>query len=243
MAMSERWTTAGPIRTAVPMETIEQEKTRATSYVGEPGPLGLLGFATGTFTISAVLAGWFPATTVLFASAVVFIFGGLGQFIAGMWAYRKGDTFSATAFGSFGAFNTAYALYLWMHQSGLIVGPGSGLGVIGIMLACFSFIAAALMVAAMWRNMALVAVLLFLALTYGLVGAGNIAGGAPNLISEGGWAGLISSTIAFYTAAAMLINSASERELLPLGHRMMSDDPSHLNMGRRGEVRNVAETP
>lgn len=222
MAIAEQWTTAGPIRSTLPPETLEREEARAAASAGEPGPLGLLGFATGTFTISSVLAGWFPSSTVAFATPVVFIFGGLAQFIAGMWSYRKGDTFSATAFGSFGAFNTSYALYLWLKAAGLIVGPGAGLGVIGIFVACFALIALMLMVGALWKNMALVAVLFFLTLTYGLVAAGDIAGNASNLLSYGGWAGLISSVLAFYTAAAMVINSLAQREFLPLGAPRMS---------------------
>ena len=222
MAVAEQWTTAGPIRSSLPPEALQHEETRAAASVGEPAPLGLLGFATGTFTIGAVLAGWFPPSTIAFATPVVFIFGGLGQFIAGMWSYRKGDTFAATAFGSFGAFNTSYSLYLWLRAGGLIAGPGAGLGVIGISVACFALIALMLMIGALWRNMALVAVLFWLSLAYGLIAAGDIAGDATNLISYGGWAGLISSVLAFYTAGVMILNSLAQREVLPLGAPRLS---------------------
>lgn len=221
----ERWTPAGPIKSNMPMETIEQDEAHTKATAGEPAPLGLFGFATATFTAGAVLAGWFPATTILYASAVLFIFGGLAQFIAGMWSYRKGDTLAATAFGTFGAFNTTYALYLWLHHAGIIAGPGAGLGVVGIFIAGFGLIAGLLMVAAMWRNMALVAVLFFLSLAYCLIGASDIAAGAPNLLSYGGWAAIISSVIAFYTAGAMVINSEARRMLLPLGKAPMKATP------------------
>lgn len=218
----ERWTPAGPIRSQMSTEMIEQEEARAAASVGEAAPLGLFGFASATFTISAVLAGWFPTTTALFATPLVFIFGGLAQFIAGMWSYRKGDTFAATAFGSFGAFNTAYALFLWFQHTGLVAGPAAGLGVAGIFVSCFSLIALFLMIAAMWKNMALVAVLFLLALAYGLIGASDIAAGAPNLLSYGGWAGIGSAVCAFYTAGAMVINSVGGRLILPLGKPLMS---------------------
>ena len=35
-------------------------------------------------------------------------YGGIGQFAAGMWEFRKGNTFGATAFASFGAFWISY---------------------------------------------------------------------------------------------------------------------------------------
>jgi len=223
MSVTERWTTAGPIRTTLPMDVIEQEETRSAASVGEPAPLGLFGLASGTFTLCAVLAGWFPASTAIFASTVVFVFGGISQFIAGMWSYRKGDTFAATAFGSFGAFNTAYALYLWLHQAGLIVGPAAGLRVIGVFVACFALIATFLMVAALWKNMALVAVFFFLALTYALIAASYLANGATGVMTAGGWAGVIASLLAFYAAGAMVIDSASQRPVAPLGGQMFAE--------------------
>ena len=217
----EKWTPAGPIRSQTSIEVIEQEEARAAASVGESAPLGLFGFASATFTLSAVNAGWFSHATALYAIPLVLVFGGIAQFIAGMWSYRKGDTFAATAFGSFGSFNTAYAVYILLAQGGLITGPAASLGVVGVFIACFSLIAFFLMVAALRLNMALVGVLFFLSLTYGLLGAGDIAGAAPNLISFGGWAGIISSVLAFYTAGAMVINSVYERAVLPLGAPMM----------------------
>jgi len=214
--VQERWTTAGLIKSNLPADVIEQEKTRTAATVGEAAPLGLFGFASATFTLSAVNAGWFPAATAIFAIPLVLVFGGIAQFIAGMWSYRKGDTFSATAFGSFGAFNTTYALFILLNHAGLIVGPSAGMGVIGVFIACFSLIAFILMLAALRINMALVGVLFFLALTYGLLGAGEIAGAAPNLLSYGGWAGIISAVLAFYTAGAMVLNSVNGRAVVPL---------------------------
>jgi len=216
-AVQEKWTTAGLIKSNLPADVIEQEETRTAASVGEAAPLGLFGFASATFTLSAVNAGWFPAATAIFAIPLVLVFGGIVQFIAGMWSYRKGDTFSATAFGSFGAFNTTYAVYVLLNHAGLIVGPGAGMGVIGVFIACFSLISFILMLGALRINMALVGVLLFLTLTYGLLGAGEIAGASPNLLSYGGWAGIISSVLAFYTAAAMVLNSVNGRAMVPLG--------------------------
>ncbi len=206
-ATPERWTPAGPIRSQAPLEIIEQEETHAAASVGDPAPLGLFAVATGPFTLGPILAGWFPLSTLLFASAVTFVFAGLGQFLAGMWAYRKGDTFAATAFGSFGGFNASYVLYPWLRQAGLIAGPGAGAGVVGVSIACFSFIALALTIAALRQNLALVAVLGLLALGYGLLAAGAIAAGAPALRAAGGWALIGSAVVAFYAGAALVINS------------------------------------
>jgi succinate-acetate transporter protein len=213
----ERWTPAGPIKTAVPEGELEHTEAVTKASAAEAAPWGLVSFATGTFTVSAILARWFPPTDILFATVAVFIVGGIAQFIAAMWSFRKGDTLAATAFGSFGAFNMMFSLQYWLSQTHLIVGTTQGYADFGIAIACFSLIAGGLMVAAMWRNLALVAVLGWLSLAYGLEAAGVIAGFAPNLLDFGGWAGIASSLLAFYTAIVMVVNSEARRQVLPLG--------------------------
>jgi hypothetical protein len=44
----ERWTPAGPITLPVPSAEIEQTAARTKASAGEPGPWGLVSFATGT---------------------------------------------------------------------------------------------------------------------------------------------------------------------------------------------------
>ena len=213
----ERWTPAGPIKSPVSGGEIEQTEALTKASAAEAAPWGLVSFATGTFTVSAVLARWFPPTDILFATVAVFIVGGLAQFIAAMWSFRKCDTLAATAFGAFGSFNMMFSLQYWLSRTGLIAGTTQGFADFGIAVACFSLVAGGLMVAAMWRNLALVGVLGWLSLAYGLDAAGIIAGFAPNLLAFGGWAGIAASLLAFYTAGAMVINSEARRQVLALG--------------------------
>jgi succinate-acetate transporter protein len=215
--MHEYWTAAGPIRTPLPPEAIAQDEARTAASVGEPAVFGLFGFGAATFTLSAVNVGWFAPATALFAMVPVIVFGGVVQFLAGMWALRKGDTHGAAAFSSFGGFNVAYGLYVLLQQAGLIVGPSAGTGVVGVFLICLGFIAGVLALAALWRNLALVAVLGTLMATYVFLGIGMIASGSTLMIHIGGWAGLVSSVLALYTGSAIVINSTSERAVLPLG--------------------------
>ncbi|HWE61637.1 MAG TPA: acetate uptake transporter [Chloroflexota bacterium] len=229
--MLERWTPAGPIRSTLPPEAIAQEEARAAASVGEAAPLGLFGFAAATFTLSAVNAGWFSAATALYAIVPLIVFGGLVQFVAGMWEFRKGDLFAATAFGSFGGFNAAYGLTILLKQAGLIVGPGAGMGVLGVFVISFGLIAGMLAIAALWKNMALVGVLFFLMITFVLLGIGMIASGSTMMTHIGGYAGLVSSVLAFYTGGAIVINSTSTRPIFPLGAPMPIDMSSPVAAG------------
>jgi len=160
-------------------------------------------------------------TDILFALPAVFIVGGIAQVLAAMWSFRKGDTLAATAFGAFGSFNVLFAWQYWLIPTRLMVGPTQGFADFGIAIACFALIAGGVMVAALWCNLALVGVFGWLALAYGLEAAGIIAGLAPNLPAFGGWAGLVASLLAFYTAGALVINSEARRRVLPLGRPLL----------------------
>src|SRR5258708_6463387 len=77
-----------------------------SSGIADPAPLGLAGFAMTTFVLSFLNAGIikeFDAGTTVVLGLALF-YGGIGQLLAGMWEFKRGNTFGATAFSSFGAF-------------------------------------------------------------------------------------------------------------------------------------------
>ncbi|CCX05791.1 Similar to Glyoxylate pathway regulator; acc. no. P41943 [Pyronema omphalodes CBS 100304] len=86
--------------------------------LANPAPLGLLSFATGIFLISmyGVEARGIATPNVLVG--VLMFFGGVCQFLAGIMEFISGNTFGATVFPSYGAFNISYAM---------IYIPGSGI--------------------------------------------------------------------------------------------------------------------
>src|SRR5579884_4129105 len=84
------WTSAGTIRGPLARPDADALAERSQVAVADPLPLGLAGFASATFTISAVFAGWFRLSDVVVAIPVALVFGGIVQFLAGMWAFRRG---------------------------------------------------------------------------------------------------------------------------------------------------------
>ncbi|HUZ76913.1 MAG TPA: acetate uptake transporter [Chloroflexota bacterium] len=225
--MIEHWTPAGPVKSPadIPLDQITREEVRARAMVGDASALGLLGFATGTFTVSAIATGWFAAGDIPWTVPVLLVFAGIAQFIAGMWAFRRGDVFGGTAFGAFGAFNTTFAFWdLTMHPATL-GGSAAAAPINGIWIACFSYIALALFFVALRRGLALALVLLALAGTYGFLAASVFDYGNILLEAIGGWCGIASSILAFYTATAMLINAENMRSLIPMGSMMQATVP------------------
>lgn len=217
------WTKAGPI--AAPHRTeddIVALEEQAMATVADPAPLGLWGFATGTWMAGAVLGGAFPADNLPAVAPVLLVFAGLGQFIAGLFAYRRTNSLAATAFCCFGAFNITAAVMFGL-KVGNVTPAGANTPVfMGFLLLSFAFIATALCLAAMRTNAALVIVLGTLAIGYCLVGIPNVA----NAVGQPGWAGVgniggwflcASAFFAYYTGAAIIVNSTWKRNLLPLG--------------------------
>jgi succinate-acetate transporter protein len=80
--------------------------------IADPGPLGLAAFALTTFVLSLFNAKIAPEALEPVVLPLSLFYGGIAQFLAGMWEFRKGNTFGATAFGSYGAFWLAFSAYV-----------------------------------------------------------------------------------------------------------------------------------
>src|SRR5579871_6966304 len=88
----------------------------------DPGPLGLAGFAGTTFVLSLVNSGLVgvqhgaPGGGLLpLVAGLALAYGGIAQFLAGIWEFRTGNTFGAVAFCSYGAFWISF--YFIVHSA------------------------------------------------------------------------------------------------------------------------------
>jgi len=218
----EVWTKAGPIESAA-ADTTELRRVEEVhqAQIGDATPMGLFGLATGTLVIGFVLSGLTPYTGLPAVIPSVMVFAGFAQFIAGLYAFSKGNSFAGTAMCSFGANYVFVTAFIWMQQAGLIPKGHPEDVLLGVGLCCLGYIALALAIAAMRVNLALVATLLALVPGYALPGIREF--GAPAVIGHiGGGFLLLAALLAFYTASALVINSTHERSVLGLG-RITSD--------------------
>jgi uncharacterized protein len=188
--------------------------------IADPVPLGLAGFAAATFTVSTILAGWFDVRDLAVTIPILLVFGGVAQFVAGLWAYARSNVLASVAFCSFGAFYASLALLFWMQATHLvnpITAPGSDQSkVAGVYILMFALIAAYLCLAALGENRMLAAVLGLLTLSYLGVGTGTWIGGSNWVMVIGGYAGIVSALLAFYLSAAIVVNSEHKRAVLPV---------------------------
>jgi len=216
--LHEQWTKAGPVESGLPEAVIQEIQERSEAAIGEPAPMALFGFATGTLLIGIVLAGILPMDTVPATLPTLLVFAGLAQFIGGLIAYRKGNTFGATAFCSFGANNVVVATFFLFQGAGTIAGTSNDKLLLGIDLFCLCYIAVMLMIAALPINGAFVLILLALFPGYGLSAVPDV-GGSDLVGHIGGWFLIVSAGLAFYTGGAIVINSSFKRTMLHLFSR------------------------
>ncbi|SFU53711.1 acetate uptake transporter [Alicyclobacillus macrosporangiidus] len=177
--------------------------------IGDPGPLGLAGFGITTCILSLINAGVASGDGMPVVLGLALAYGGGAQLLAGMWEFRKGNTFGGTAFSSYGAFWIAF--YFIVHAA-----PKAG---VGLFLFFFGVLTFYLWIGSFYLNRALFFVFLTLTITFFLLALhefGVIGSSAP-----GGWVGELCGLLALYTSAAGVINSVAGHEVLPVGRPMV----------------------
>lgn len=214
---AQLWTKSGPVAGPLPVADLQRLQETQEATVAEPAPLGLFGFATGTFAIGYVLSGFTsaPAVAQISTAAVLLVFAGITQLLAGMWAFRKGNTFAATAFSCYGANNTVVAVFFLMTAAGVFPKVFSTNVVLSIELFCFAYISLLLAAAALKLNPVFVSILAALVPGFALSGLALV--GEPEVIGHiGGYFLILSALLAFYGASALVMNAVHGRTVLPL---------------------------
>jgi succinate-acetate transporter protein len=180
--------------------------------IANPGPLGLCGFALTTFLLSSVNAGILSATDDKLVIGLALFYGGIAQLLAGMWEFRTGNTFGATAFASYGAFWLSFAAILlgW----GISTAPTSK--AIGFYLLGWAIFTGLMMLASLRTNGATAAVFIALFITFLLLALGAL-GDNSNLHKAGGYVGIVTAILAWYTALAGVLSSVfGGKSVLPV---------------------------
>ena len=182
------------------------------SKLANPAALGLGGFALTTFILNVVNSGLISADNLGMVLPIGIFYGGLAQFCAGMWEFKRGDTFGATCFSSFGAFWIGIATMVILERTGVIAPvPREGMAVLFIAWGIFTAYAT---IASLRVNRAVTSIFVTLTILFFMLAAGewNVT-----VHKIAGYEGILCALIAWYTSAAVLINTLFGREIMPLG--------------------------
>jgi hypothetical protein len=193
------------------------------SGIADPAPLGLAAFALTTFLLSAFNAGWMTRSSGLAWVGYAFAYGGLCQLLAGMWEFRNRNVFGATAFASYGGFWIGLFFYFQLYGAKLATHPlTAGLFAkdLGWILLAFAIFNTYMLIWSTQVNMAVFGVFLTLELTEIILFIGNFSG-STGTVKFGGYVGVLTALVAWYTSAAGVANGMGGRLRVPVGKALL----------------------
>jgi succinate-acetate transporter protein len=186
------------------------------AHLADPAPLGLAAFGLTTLVLSAINAHWVPPGVEPVVFGMALAYGGLGQLLAGMWEFAKGNTFGATAFSSFGAFWISF-WWLTAHNAGDLPAKDAHQG-IGLYLAAWGLFTLYMTVAASRVSGAVFVVFVLLTITFGVLAWGEFAT-STGITKLGGWIGILDALAALYTSFGGVTAFTHGRSMVPTAPR------------------------
>jgi succinate-acetate transporter protein len=194
------------------------DDAKSIQAVADPAPLGLGAFALTTFILSAHNAFGGGVTPLLAFYGFAIFYGGLAQFVAGMFEFRNRNAFGATAFTTYGAFWMGLAAFVTLILMGKVSGPEIARS-LGWILLAFAVFNTYMLLWSARLNTAVFLVFLTLEITEILLFIGNFLGedAGTGLVALGGYVGIVTALVAWYASAALLINGMAGRAVVPVG--------------------------
>jgi succinate-acetate transporter protein len=185
-----------------------------------PSVLGLFGFASATFMVALHLTGVYGGAKTngeLWPFALTF--GGVAQFMAGMWSYRVRDTIATAMHGMWGSFWIAFGIFNLLvmygkipdHPAGSVSDPA-----FAMWFWTLGAITAAGALASLAESLGVFSVLATLAAGSILFAIG-LSAGSVGWVKVAGWLFVASAILAYYVATAMMLLSGAGKVILPLG--------------------------
>jgi succinate-acetate transporter protein len=226
---------AQPAQTVTLVETVP---------AADPAPLGLGAFALTTFLLSGHNASFIP--DAIWIGPALF-YGGSAQLLAGMWEFRNRNVFGATAFSTYGGFWLGLGIVVVLadvsKNFAAALAASNLTNALAWFLLSFAIFNTYMMLWSLRVNLAVFGVFLTLEITEILLTIGffNIShGGSEYILHAGGWAGIVTAGVAWYTSAAGVVNGMAPTPVLPVGRPLWGVLPGLSKLGspmpRRTEV-------
>jgi uncharacterized protein len=194
-----------------------------TVMIADPGPLGLAAFALTTFVLSCINAGLVPASIATVFLTLGLFYGGIAQVFAGMWEFRKGNTFAATAFTSYGAFWVSLSTMVYFELEGIFKFGADKNTATGLFLVAWTIFTIYMWIGTFRLNRMLNITFTLLLITFVLLDLTEF-----KIISGpmAGYFGIATAFAAWYGSAAGILNPLFNKPVLPVG--LYKTERSHL---------------
>lgn len=190
----------------------EQNPGAIKDSLANPAPLGLFGFGMTTVLLNLHNAGFFEMNSMILAMGL--FYGGIAQLIAGIFEYRKNNSFGMTAFISYGSFWLTLVGLILMGKWGWISASSEPAMVAYLIL--WGIFTLLLFFDTLKLNKALRFIFATLTILFFLLAIGD-ATKNPSITHFAGYEGIICGCSAIYAATAGLINEMYGRTVLSVG--------------------------
>ncbi len=187
--------------------------TQLKDTTGNPAPLGLLGFGMTTVLLNLHNAGFYELNSMILAMGICY--GGAAQIIAGIMEWRKGNTFAATAFLSYGLFWLSLVTLIILAKLGW--GAPSNDTAMAAYLTMWGLFTAVMFVGTLRLNRALQIVFATLTVLFFLLAIGDFTGASAGFKHVTGYEGILCGFSAIYAGLAQVLNELFGKIVLPLG--------------------------
>jgi succinate-acetate transporter protein len=197
-----------------------QKTPEAAPLIADPAPLGLAGFGFTTLMFGLVKTGILGSGAPGVSAGVLSLaltFGGLAQLLAGMWAFKRGNTFAATAFTAYGAFWFSFFLLVNVFIPQMIAGKATTSDVTTFVATyelAWGIFTAYMFIASLAGARAVQLVFILLAVTFIVLAIGDYAV-STDIGKFGGWVALATAAAAIYASFADVTNANFKRKVLP----------------------------
>ena len=178
-----------------------------------PAPLGLMGFGMTTVLLNLHNAGFYELNSMILAMGI--FYGGVAQIIAGIMEWKKGSTFAATAFVSYGFFWLTLVTLILLPKWTLAAAPDDK--AMAAYLAMWGLFTGVMFVGTLRLSRALQFVFGTLTILFFLLAFGDFTAASPGFRHFTGFEGIVCGLAAVYTGLAQVLNELFDRVLLPLG--------------------------
>jgi hypothetical protein len=148
-----------------------------------------------------------------------------------MWEFRNRNVFGATAFSTYGAFWLGFGVFIVLAETTTFLSTYKGADATNAaawFLVAFAIFKTFMLLGSTRVNAAVFMVFLTLEITEILLAIGNFNlshGGTPWLLHAGGWAGIVTAGVAWYTSAAGVMNGVAGRTVVPVGRPLITVAP------------------
>lgn len=176
---------------------------------GNPGVVGLSGFALTTMLLQFHNVGWCGVGPVI---ALGLIFGGMAQMIAGFQEFRCGNNFGYSAFVAYGCFWISLGLIFIFNYFDIYHSSTTDVGWFLVGWTIYTFI---MWIPAMRVHSAMATTFTLLLIGFILLDIGHF--GRPEFVKYAGYELMLCAISAWYMMAQAIYAQVFGRDILPVG--------------------------